>query len=203
MNLPLIGAVFAAYLIGSVPSGLVLSKLFGKQDPRDHGSGNIGATNVMRAGGKLLGAVTMLADIFKGLVPVALAIFSGLSEEWIAAIALAVFLGHLFPLYLKFKGGKGVATMFGVILPWQPVAALAGLVIWALLLRFSHYVSLSSILAALALPLLVWWTGASIACLLVSMAFASLVTVKHADNIRRLMNGTEPMIGNRGSKAKS
>jgi glycerol-3-phosphate acyltransferase PlsY len=203
LNLPLIGAVFAAYLIGSVPSGLVLSKLFGKQDPRDHGSGNIGATNVMRAGGKLLGAVTMLADIFKGLVPVALAIFSGLSEEWIAAIALAVFLGHLFPLYLKFKGGKGVATMFGVLLPWQPVAALTGLVIWALLLRFSHYVSLSSILVALALPLLVWWTGGSIACLLASMAFASLVTVKHADNIRRLMDGTEPMIGNRGSKARS
>ena len=200
MNLPLIGAVIAAYLIGSVPSGLLLSKLFGKQDPREYGSGNIGATNVTRTGGRLLGALTMLADMLKGLAPVALSIFADLSEEWIAAIALAVFLGHLFPLYLKFKGGKGVATMLGVMLPWQPVTALAGLAIWALLLRFSHYVSLSSILAGLVLPLLVWWTGGSIACLLVSMVFASLVTVKHADNIRRLMDGTEPMTGNRGGE---
>lgn len=203
MSLPLIGAVFAAYLIGSVPSGLVLSKLFGKQDPRLHGSGNIGATNVMRAGGKLLGALTMLADILKGLLPVALAIMAELSEPWIAAIALAVFLGHLFPLYLKFKGGKGVATMLGVMLPWQPVAALAGLAFWALMLRFSHYVSLASILAGLALPLLVWWTGGSVSCLLASMAFASLVMLKHADNIRRLMDGTEPRIGSRGSEVSS
>lgn len=203
MNFALIGIVFAAYLIGSVPSGLLLSKLFGKQDPRDYGSGNIGATNVTRTGGKLLGAVTMLADILKGLIPVALAMFAGLSEEWVAAVALAVFLGHLFPLYLKFKGGKGVATMLGVMLPWQPVAALAGLGIWALLLRLSHYVSLSSILAALTLPLLVWWTEASIACLLVSMAFAALVTLKHMANIRRLMDGTEPMTGSRGSAAGS
>ncbi len=203
LNLPLIGAVFAAYLIGSVPSGLVLSKLFGKQDPRDHGSGNIGATNVSRTGGRLLGALTMLSDILKGLVPVALAIIAGLSEEWIAAIALAVFLGHLFPLYLKFKGGKGVATMLGVMLPWQPIAALAGFGVWALLLRLSHYVSLSSIVAGLALPLLIWWTGGSMPCLLVSIAFASLVTVKHAANIRRLVDGTEPMTGSRDSEAGS
>jgi glycerol-3-phosphate acyltransferase PlsY len=203
LNFTLIGAVFAAYLVGSVPSGLLLSKLFGKQDPRDHGSGNIGATNVTRTGGRLLGAVTMLADILKGLVPVALAIFAGLSETWIAAIALAVFLGHLFPLYLKFKGGKGVATMLGVMLPWQPVAALAGLGVWALLLRLSHYVSLASILAGLTLPLLIWWTEGSIACLLVSMTFASLVTVKHAANIRRLMDGTEPMTGSKDSEVRS
>jgi glycerol-3-phosphate acyltransferase PlsY len=202
LNLPLIGAVFLAYLIGSVPSGLVLSKLFRKQDPREYGSGNIGATNVTRTGGKMLGVLTMLADTLKGLVPVALAIFAGLSEEWIAAVALAVFLGHLFPLYLKFRGGKGVATMLGVMLSWQPVIALVGLAIWALLLRFSHYVSLSSILTGLALPLLVWWVGSSMACLLVSMVFASLVTVKHAGNIRRLIDGTEPMTGNRGNTAK-
>lgn len=203
MNLPLIGAVFAAYLIGSVPSGLVLSKLFGKQDPRDSGSGNIGATNVTRTGGKLLGALTMLSDILKGLLPVALAIISGLTEPWVAAVALAVFLGHLFPLYLKFKGGKGVATMLGVMLPWQPIAALAGFGIWALLLSLTHYVSLASIVAGLALPLLIWWTEGSTACLLVGIIFASLVTLKHAANIRRLMDGTEPMTGNRSRKAGS
>ena len=200
MSAPLIGAVIAAYLVGAVPSGLLLSKLFGKQDPRRHGSGNIGATNVMRTGGGLLGALTMLADILKGLAPVALAMYAGLSEQWIAAIALAAFIGHLYPLYLKFRGGKGVATMLGVMLPWQPLAALAGLALWALLLRFGHYVSLASILAALALPLLVWLTGGSTACLLVSMAFASLVTLKHTGNIHRLIDGTEPMTGNRGTR---
>ena len=203
MSLSLIGAVIAAYLIGSIPSGLVLSKCFGKQDPRDFGSGNIGATNVTRTGGRLLGALTMLSDILKGLVPVTLAIIAGLTEPWIAAIALAVFLGHLFPLYLKFQGGKGVATMLGVMLPWQPIAALAGLGVWALLLRLSHYVSLSSIVAALALPLLVWLMDGSTACLLVSIIFASLVTVKHAANIRRLVDGTEPMTGSSGSEARS
>jgi glycerol-3-phosphate acyltransferase PlsY len=197
----MIAAVFAAYLVGSVPSGLVLSKLFGKQDPRDFGSGNIGATNVTRTGGKRLGALTMLSDICKGLAPVALAIVAGLSEPWVAAVALAAFLGHLFPLYLKFKGGKGVATMLGVMLPWQPVAALVGLGIWALLLYLSHYVSLASIVAGLTLPLLVWWTDGSMACLLVSVVFASLVTMKHAANIRRLMDGTEPTTGS-GGKAR-
>lgn len=199
----MIAAVFAAYLIGSVPSGLVLSKWFGKQDPRDFGSGNIGATNVTRTGGRLLGALTMLSDILKGLVPVTLAIIAGLTEPWIAAIALAIFLGHLFPLYLKFQGGKGVATMLGVMLPWQPIAALVGLGIWALLLYLSHYVSLSSMVAALVLPLLVWLTDGSTACLLASIIFASLVTVKHAANIRRLVDGTEPMTGSSGSEARS
>jgi len=191
LNYPLIGAVLAAYLLGAVPFGLLLTKLLSKRDPRDYGSGNIGATNAMRTGGKLVGALTMLADIGKGTLPVLLALFAGLSEAWVAIIAVATFLGHLFPVYLGFKGGKGVATMLGIMLPWQPLAAIAGLLLWIILLKATHYVSLASILAALLLPLLIAWTGGSVPALLVGMIIASLVTLKHASNIKRLMNGTE------------
>jgi len=182
----------AAYLIGAVPFGLLLTKLLSKRDPRDYGSGNIGATNAMRTGGKLVGALTMLADIAKGGIPVLLALLAGLSETWIAAIAVAAFLGHIFPVYLGFKGGKGVATMLGVMLLWQPLAAVSGLLAWMILIKITRYVSLSSILASLLLPLLIAGTGGSVPALLVGMFFASLVTLKHAGNIKRLMNGTEP-----------
>ena len=192
LSYPLVGAVLASYLLGAVPFGLLLTKLLSHKDPRDFGSGNIGATNAMRTGGKLVGALTLLADIIKGTIPVLLALLAGLTESWIAAIAIATFLGHIFPVYLKFKGGKGVATMLGVMLPWQPVVSGIGLLAWIMLLKLSHYVSLSSILAALLLPLLVALTGGSVPALLAGMVFASLVTLKHADNIKRLMNGTEP-----------
>lgn len=195
MNFTLLGAVFAAYLIGAVPFGLVLSRLLSDRDPREHGSGNIGATNAMRTGGKTVGILTLVADIAKSLMPVGLAVWAELPEIWIAAIALASFVGHLYPVYLGFKGGKGVATMLGAMLPWQPMAAGIGFFLWLALILISRYVSLSSIIAALLLPLLVWWMGGSIPALIVSMVFASLVTLKHASNIRRLMDGTEPTIG--------
>ena len=200
MSLTLIAAVLGSYMLGAVPFGLLLSKALSKRDPREHGSGNIGATNAMRTGGKKVGILTLLADIAKSLLPVSLAVAAELSEIWIAAIALATFIGHLFPVYLNFKGGKGVATMLGAILPWQPWAALVGLLIWLALIVLSRYVSLASIIAALLLPLLVMWFGGSIPALIVSMVFASLVTLKHAGNIKRLMNGTESSIG-RDSKA--
>jgi len=192
LNYSLIGAVLAAYLLGAVPFGLLLTKLLSKRDPRDFGSGNIGATNAMRTGGKLVGALTLLADIIKGVIPVSLGLWADLPEIWIAVIAVITFLGHIFPVYLGFKGGKGVATMLGVMLPWQPLAAGSGLLIWVIALKITHYVSLSSILVALLLPLLIVWTGGSVPALLAGMVFASLVTVKHAGNINRLVNGTEP-----------
>ncbi len=195
MNLTLIGAVFGAYFLGAVPFGLVLSRLLSDRDPRDFGSGNIGATNAMRTGGKTVGILTLVADIAKSLIPVGLAVWAQLPEIWIAAIALATFVGHLYPVYLNFKGGKGVATMLGAMLPWQPLAAAIGFVLWLVLIVASRYVSLSSIIAALLLPLLVWWMGGSVPALIVSMVFASLVTLKHANNIRRLMDGTEARIG--------
>ena len=129
------------------------------------------------------------------MIPVAVAVAMELSEIWIGAIAAASFIGHIFPIYLKFKGGKGVATMLGAMLPWQPLAALLGLLIWAVLMWATRYVSLASIAGALVLPLLVWMTGGSVPALLVSMLFASLVTAKHASNIRRLLDGTELAMG--------
>jgi len=198
LNYPFIfGAVVAAYLLGAVPFGLLLAKALTHKDPRKHGSGNIGATNVMRTGGKLVGGLTLLADIAKGVIPVLLALLAGLPEAWVAAIAVATFLGHVFPLYLGFKGGKGVATMLGVMLPWQPVVAGIGIVVWYLALKVSHYVSLASIVAALMLPLLVASTGGSGPALLTGVVFAALVTWKHSANIKRLLNGTEPVAGNK------
>jgi len=187
--------VIGAYLIGAIPFGLLLSRAITRRDPRDHGSGNIGATNAMRTGGKLVGILTLVADIAKSMIPVAVAVAMELSEIWIGAIAAASFIGHIFPIYLKFKGGKGVATMLGAMLPWQPLAALLGLLIWAVLMWATRYVSLASIAGALVLPLLVWMTGGSVPALLVSMLFASLVTAKHASNIRRLLDGTELAMG--------
>ncbi|MBL4775002.1 MAG: glycerol-3-phosphate 1-O-acyltransferase PlsY [Mariprofundus sp.] len=192
--LMLTGAICASYLLGAIPFGLLLSKLLSGQDPRQHGSGNIGATNAMRAGGKLVGALTLLADISKGAIPVTLAIVLAWPETWVAAIAVATFVGHIYPVYLRFQGGKGVATMLGVMLPWQPLAAGLGLLIWVVALKASYYVSLSSIVAALSLPLFIFVNDGSIPALLVGMLFASLVTIKHASNIKRLMDGTEPAI---------
>ena len=198
MNYFFIGALLGAYLLGAVPFGLLLSKTLSKRDPRDYGSGNIGATNAMRTGGKLVGALTLLADIGKGALPVSLALLAKLPESWVAAIAVPTFMGHIFPVYLGFKGGKGVATMLGVMLPWQPLIAAIGLLSWLMLLKITHYVSLSSILAALLLPLLLALSGASVPALLVGTVFASLVTLKHAGNIRRLMHGTEPSTRKKG-----
>jgi len=195
LSLTLTAAVLGSYMLGAVPFGLLLSKAFSDLDPREHGSGNIGATNAMRTGGKKVGILTLLADIAKSLIPVWLAVWFELPEIWIAAIALATFLGHLFPVYLNFKGGKGVATMLGAILPWQPLAALTGLLIWIVAILISRYVSLSSIIAALALPILLVWFEGSLPALIVSMVFASLVTLKHGSNIKRLMDGTESRIG--------
>lgn len=195
MSIEFIGALCAAYLLGAIPFGLVLTKALTKRDPREHGSGNIGATNAMRTGGKLVGALTLLADILKGAIPVMLAIYAGMAESGVAAIAAVTFLGHIFPVYLRFKGGKGVATMLGVMLPWQPLVAGIGIVIWLLALKVSRYVSLSSILAAVSLPLLIVWSGGSLPALEVGILIASLVTLKHASNIRRLLNGTEPATG--------
>jgi len=192
--LVLVSVVCAAYLLGAIPFGLLLSKLLSGQDPRQHGSGNIGATNAMRTGGKLVGILTLLADISKGAIPVMLAMMFELSEIWIAAIAIAIFVGHIYPVYLNFQGGKGVATMLGVMLPWQPLAAGLGLLIWIIALKASHYVSLSSIVAALALPLLIYMNDGSVPALLVGMFFAALVTIKHASNIKRLMDGSEASI---------
>lgn len=194
MTLQSILIVIGAYLVGAIPFGLLFAFWLTGKDPRQHGSGNIGATNVVRTGGKAVGLMTLIADIAKGAAPVALALYFT-DEMTVALAAMAAFLGHLFPVYLRFKGGKGVATMFGVILPWQPWLALATFVVWALVFGLSRYVSLASIIAGLSLPLFAWQLNASGLCIVVMALLALLMTVRHSSNIQRLISGTELKAG--------
>ncbi len=191
-------AIIAAYLLGSIPFGLLFSRYLTGKDPREYGSGNIGATNALRTGGKKVGILTLLADIGKGALAVALAEYLQQDEVLIAAVALAVFLGHVFPIYLKFKGGKGVATMFGVLIPWLPWVALATFVCWLSLFKITRYVSLASVVAGIMLPFVAWvlgklqWSSNHASVLWVCMILGALMVLRHGENLKRLWAGEEP-----------
>ena len=195
----------AAYLLGSVPTGYLLVRIFRHQDIRSVGSGNIGATNVLRSGGKGLGLATFLLDVLKGALAVWLGGLLGTllapSEPLRNAYALAaVFavLGHVFTIWLGFKGGKGVATAFGVFLVASPWAALAAISVFILVLALSRYVSLASILGALSFPLFAWLlvSGDKPPLFIAAQFFiATLIIVKHHQNIGRLLAGTESRLG--------
>jgi glycerol-3-phosphate acyltransferase PlsY len=188
----------AAYLLGSIPFGVLLTKLFGGGDVRNVGSGNIGATNVARAAGPVAGILTLLLDVAKGAASVWLAArFSSDSALWITIAGLAVLLGHCFPVWLRFRGGKGVATAAGVFGVLCPYALAAALVLFVLVFAFWRYVSLASISAAAAMPLLVYllWAPGHAPPLLVTfgtLAAALLIIYKHDANIQRLVQGEEP-----------
>ncbi|MGC2162074.1 MAG: glycerol-3-phosphate 1-O-acyltransferase PlsY [Silvibacterium sp.] len=195
-----------AYLLGSVPFGFLLVRLFLKEDIRSKGSGNIGATNVVRSGAKKLGALTFVLDACKGFVAVWLAsrIFftPGLASVPLqnaeALAALFAILGHIYPIWLRFKGGKGVATALGVFLALAPLAALGGLVVFVIVFALSKYVSLASILAAIAFPLLAMLlphTAYSSWLITVVFLVPIIVIAKHHQNIARLLNGTEYRFG--------
>jgi len=190
-------ALAAAYLTGAIPFGLLFSRALTGKDPRRHGSGNIGATNAMRTGGKAVGILTLAADILKGATPVYLSIHLG-APEWLSAgIALAAFVGHCFPVYLGFRGGKGVATMFGVVLPWQPAIAAGAFAVWLASLLVWRYVSVSSMLAAVCLPLLAWALDSHPAFLALAGALGLMTVVRHRANVARLLAGEEPKVGRR------
>jgi len=189
------GAVVAAYLIGAIPFGLLFARLLTGKDPREHGSGNIGATNALRTAGKKVGALTLLADILKGTIPVALAMALGGDQLLVGAVALAAFLGHIFPVYLGFRGGKGVATMFGVVIPWLPWVAAGAFAVWFVAFKLTRYVSLASILAGVSLPLLALALQASWAAFAVCFVLAAIMILRHQSNIRRLLAGEEPKTG--------
>lgn len=188
----------AAYLLGSVPCGLLLAQLFAGTDVRQSGSGNIGATNVARVVGPLAGVVTLILDVAKGAGAVLLAEkLLNSSAVWMTAAAVAALLGHCFPVWLKFKGGKGVATAAGVFLVLSPLACLAAAILFILVVVFWRYVSLGSISAAAALPLLLyllWAPGHAppAAVTLGALAATLLIIYKHRGNIERLLQGTEP-----------
>ena len=187
-----------AYLLGSIPFGLILARLFGRGDVRKGGSGNIGATNVSRVAGPLAGILTLLLDGAKGAVAVLIAgRYSNDSATWMVIAGLAALLGHCFPVWLKFKGGKGVATAAGVYLALCPPAFLGGLILFLLIAGFSRYVSLGSVTAAVAMPLLMYflWAPHHAPPLVITfgaLAVAILIVYKHGGNLQRLMRGTEP-----------
>jgi glycerol-3-phosphate acyltransferase PlsY len=186
-------ALVLGYLLGSIPFGLVLTKLAGTQDLRSIGSGNIGATNVLRTGRKGLAAATLLCDMLKGTVAVVIAgYFGGPNAAMLAA--LGAFLGHLYPVWLNFKGGKGVATYIGVLLGlFWPAAAMFG-ALWIATALTTRYSSLSALIAAFVTPISLWWFGhpalASLFAVLTLLLFYT-----HRENIRRLQAGTEGKIG--------
>jgi glycerol-3-phosphate acyltransferase PlsY len=189
-----------AYLLGSIPFGFVLVKLFRGEDVRSTGSGNIGATNVARTGSKGLAIATLALDALKGAVAVLLARFmapdTGSPLPYMSVAALAAVLGHLFPVWLRFKGGKGVATALGVFLVLFPKAVLVSLAIFILIVAVTRYVSLGSILAAITFPIAAYFLASPEWQTLLPAAMISLlIVIKHRANIGRLLSGTEHRFG--------
>lgn len=181
----------AAYLIGSLNSAIVLCKLSGLPDPRTQGSGNPGATNVLRFGGKKLAATVLLIDVLKGVLPVVMAHLLSLDMVWVAATAFAAFLGHLFPVFFQFQGGKGVATALGGFLALSPILALAGLATWLLVFAISRISSLSALTAAALAPVYSLWLIESIGARWLILLIALMLIARHHSNIRRLISGAE------------
>ena len=176
-----------AYLLGSVPFGILVSRLFGGPDPRTVGSGNIGATNVRRAAGNGAGALTLAADVLKGAVPVYAARALGLPPLWVALTGLGAFAGHLYPLFLAFRGGKGVATACGVMFVISPAATLLAIVVFVIVVSATRFVSLGSMLGASAMPVLLYVLHAQREFTGLGLAVAGLILLKHRANIRRLI----------------
>jgi len=182
--------VVFAYFLGSIPVGVILGKLKGV-DPRKTGSGNIGATNVMRAAGKKLGVITLILDAAKGFVPVALATALGVHVYVIALVGLVAFLGHVFPVFLRFRGGKGVATALGVYLAVSPVTILGAFVVFVIVAAIWRYVSLASMIGAMVVPIGLYLIGAPLAFVIMAGLIALVVIIRHKDNITRLVKGSE------------
>jgi acyl phosphate:glycerol-3-phosphate acyltransferase len=202
LTLPALAAL-AAYLIGSLSFAVIVSALMGLSDPRTYGSGNPGATNVLRSGNKAAAVLTLLLDALKGFVPVFLVdrfgAAHGLGDGTVALVGLAAFLGHLWPLFFKFQGGKGVATAAGVLLGINPWLGLATLATWILIAAFFRYSSLAAIVSAVFAPfyqLLIWGAG-PVAMAVTVMGL--LLVWRHGPNIRKLLAGTESKLGQKAA----
>ena len=183
--------IVIGYLLGSVPVGFILGLRSGI-DVRESGSGNVGATNVARVVGKRQGILTLIADTAKGFLPVILAMQLGARLPATILVGTAAFLGHLYPIFLKFKGGKGVATALGIFLALAPMATLVLVVLFGVTVLTSRIVSLSSILTALASPILFWFLAYPPWVVGMAAFIALAITCRHQKNIRRIMNGSEP-----------
>lgn len=191
-NLFFICVLIIIYLIAAIPTGVVLSRLMGSEDIREKGSGNIGATNVYRVAGKLAGVLTLVGDTLKGFLPLLA------YKSWLAptpaqlgvASAVAI-IGHCYPIYLRFKGGKGVATALGIFLVLSPQVVLGALIVFVLAVSITRYISLGSVLAAMSAPLLILMLSHPQPIFLSTLFIAMLVIWRHRANIRRLLDGTE------------
>jgi glycerol-3-phosphate acyltransferase PlsY len=183
-----------AYLIGSVSSAIIVCRLMGLPDPREQGSGNPGATNVMRIGGKKAAAITLLGDLLKGLIPVYGANRLGVPVELLAATGIAAFIGHLYPIFFGFKGGKGVATTIGVLLGFSWILGLAFVATWLLIYKLGKISSLSALSAAVLSPAYAWFIVGHPALVGAVALMAAVLLWRHKSNIQRLLAGEEKTI---------
>ena len=190
LTLP-ICVLIAAYLIGSLNSAIVLCKLAGLPDPRSQGSGNPGATNVLRFGGKKLAATVLIIDVLKGVLPVVIASLLGLNMVWLTATAFAAFLGHLYPVFFQFKGGKGVATALGGFLALSLPFAGAILLSWLVVFALTRISSLSAIIESSLAPLYSIWFMESLVARWIIFIMATMLLLRHSGNIKRLLSGEE------------
>ena len=194
MSIAIVLIVFG-YLLGSISTAIIVCRVMGLPDPRTEGSRNPGATNVLRFGGKQAAAITLAGDFLKGLIPVLLAQAAGVGAPIVAATAVAAFLGHLYPVFFGFEGGKGVATALGVILGLSPWVALAALVTWLFMAFVVRISSLSALTAAALAPVYGWWFDLPGSYQLALWFMVVLLIWRHRSNIRNLLAGTEDKIG--------
>lgn len=186
--------VVAAYLLGSISSAVIVGRLLGTADPRTQGSGNPGATNMLRIGGKKAGAITLVGDMLKGLLAVLLARALGADAQLQALAATAAFLGHLFPVFFGFRGGKGVATALGALLGLQWSAGLLVIGTWLVMAALFRYSSLAALIAAAAAPFYMWWLNGEPPVIAAAVVMTVLLYWRHRSNIRNLLGGTEGRI---------
>jgi acyl phosphate:glycerol-3-phosphate acyltransferase len=184
-----------AYLLGSVSSAIVIARLFGLKDPRDVGSGNPGATNILRYGGKRAAILTLLGDVLKGAIPVLIARALSADSLVVALTMLAAFLGHVFPVFHGFKGGKGVATAFGTLVAMNGWVGLVIIGSWLLMAVTTRYSSLSAVTVSVLAPVYVWWFTRAPALILATAVMSLTLLWRHRSNIQKLLAGTETKIG--------
>jgi len=190
-------AAIMAYLVGSIPFAVIVSRAMGLPDPRSFGSGNPGATNVLRSGSKAAAVLTLAGDALKGWVAVWAAIQLGMAEEIVAVVVLAVFFGHVFPVWLRFRGGKGVATAAGALFALDWRVGLAVLAVWLVVVGASRYSSLGALAASLAAPVAVYWLRGTGPFLVATGILCAMLIWRHEANIGKLLRGEESRIGDK------
>jgi len=187
--------ILLAYLVGSISTAIIVCRIMKLPDPRLQGSNNPGATNVLRIGGKKAAAITLFGDALKGVVPVLIAISVNIEAWPLAAVAMAAFLGHLYPVFFQFKGGKGVATAFGVLTALSWPTGLSLLFTWLLVAKVMRISSVAALLASVLSPLYLWYWTESYPLLVLSLIMALLLIWRHKSNIKKLISGSEGAIG--------